>query len=468
MSFAINNVVVIGSGVMGAGIAAHMANNGLEVLLLDIVPFKFTADDQAQGWTESSPEWRNKLSNNALKELLKARRPVFTSEESFQRIKTGNLTDDLGLISEYDWILETIIEKLEIKIPLFKQIEQLRRKDSIITTNTSGIPIKHITSESSLEFKQYFMGTHFFNPPTYVKLMEIIPGAETLPEAVEFMKIFMRDRLNKSVLICKDTPNFVANRMAVAVSLNALHLAGKNNMRVEEVDALCGHAMARLRNPVFGTSDAVGLDTNFNVVTNLYKNVPNDERRDSFKYPLYAEKMLQKGWLGNKTGQGYYKTVIEADGSKRELVLDLATIEYRDRIEPDFPCLKAVEALDNPADKLKALLADRKNDRGSAFAWEVVSSDFIYAANRVLEICETFMDIDNAMKWGYFWRLGPFEAWDTLGVRETVTLMKEEGKLVPERIERMLAKGCESFYKEIDGVKCFYDFRTESYQPIPD
>jgi 3-hydroxyacyl-CoA dehydrogenase len=465
LSFKIENAVVIGSGVMGAGIVAHLANCGIEVLLLDILPPELTASDKEQGLTEASPEWRNQLSINALNKLLKSRRPVFTSEESFARVKVGNLVDDLPKVADYDWILETIIEKLEITRPLFAKIEKLRRPDSIVTTNTSGLPIKQITAGMTNEFKQHFMGTHFFNPPTYIRLLEIIPGVETLPEAVEFMKTFLTDRLAKDVLICKDTPNFIANRMGAATSLNAMHLAARMGMRIEEVDALCGHAMARLRTAVFRSSDAIGLDTNFNVTSNLYANVPNDERRDIFQYPKYAERMIEKGLLGAKVGQGYYKTVVNEDGSTKEMVLDLDTLEYREKITPDFPCLKAAEKLDNPADRLKVLVSD-KNDRGSLFAWEVVASDLIYAANRVLEICDTIMDIDNAMSWGYFWRLTPFQAWDSLGVKETVARMKEEGKPVPERIETMLAKGCDSFYKEIDGTRCYYDFRTESYQPI--
>lgn len=467
MSLKIDNAVVIGSGVMGAGIAAHLANCGLAVLLLDILPPELSANDKEQGLTEASPEWRNKLSIKALNGLLKSRRPVFTSEESFARVKVGNLNDDLPKVADYDWILETIIEKLEIKRPLFARIEKLRRPDSIVTSNTSGLPIKQITAEMTSEFKQYFMGTHFFNPPTYIRLLEIIPGEATLPEAVKFMKDFSTERLSKNVLICKDTPNFIANRMGSATSLNALHLAATMGMRVEEVDALCGQAMARLRTAVFRSSDAIGLDTNYNVVRNLYANVPDDERRELFHYPQYAERMIEKGMLGAKTGQGYYKTVIAEDGTKKEMVLDLDTLEYRDAITPDFPCLLAAEKLDNPADRLRVLISD-KNDRGSLFAWEVVASDLIYAANRVLEICDTIMDIDNAMDWGYFWRLTPFRAWDSLGLKETVVRMKEEGKPVPKRIETMLAKGCDSFYKEIDGTRCYYDFRTESYQPIND
>ncbi len=467
MNLKIEKAVVIGSGVMGAGIAAHLANCGLDVLLLDIIPMELSADDQDQGWSISSPEWRNKLSNQALKALQKSRRPVFTSEESFRRIKTGNLTDDLGKIGEYDWVLETIIEKLAIKIPLFKQIEKLRRHDSLITSNTSGIPIKHITADLTTDIKKYFMGTHFFNPPTYVKLLEIIPGEETLPEAVAFMKAFMRDRLHKSVLICKDTPNFVANRMATASNLNAMHVAARMGMKVEEVDALCGHAMARLRTAVFGTSDAVGLDTNYNVVKNLYENIPNDERREMFVLPAYTDKMIAKGWLGNKTGQGYYKTVIASDGTTRQMVLDLDTVEYRDRIEPDFPSLRAAEALEEPVAKLKALIGDG-SDQGSQFAWEIVSSDFVYAANRVGEICETLLDIDNAMKWGYFWRLSPFEAWDALGIKETTARMKREGKSIPSKIDVMLDKGFNHFYQEVEGVRSYYDFNTQTYQPITD
>ena len=324
---------------MGAGIAAHLANCGLDVLLLDILPPELSADDRKQGWNETSPEWRNKLSIQALAGLQKSRRPFFTSEESFARVKVGNLEDDLHRVADYDWILETIIEKLEIKRPLFDRIEKLRRPDSIVTTNTSGLPIKQITAGMTAGFKQHFMGTHFFNPPTYIRLLEIIPGEETLPEAVDFMKSFCTERLSKDVIICKDTPNFIANRMGSATNLNAIHLAVKMGMRVEEVDALCGHVMARLdrRFPLIGCHRA-GYQLNVVVFTPMS--------------PRIAETLHLTGRDGCKgmlgTGRsGLQRVIVRMELRKNWFLLDI----WNPGITPDFPRRRK---MDDPAERPEA------------------------------------------------------------------------------------------------------------------
>lgn len=464
MEYRINKAVVIGAGVMGVGIAAHLANCGIKVLLLDRLPAELSNREKRLGLSENAPAWRNKISQIGLNKLRQSKRPIFSSPESYARVKVGNTVDDLPDIGDYDWIIETIIEDLDLKKALFTQIERYRKKGTIVSTNTSGLPISKISSQFSEELKQHFLGTHFFNPPTYAKLMEIIPEKNTLPEIVQFMATFIKDRLGKSPLVVKDTPNFIANRLGIVTSINAFHLCLQKNMRVEEADALCGLAMGRMRSAIFGIADAVGLDTVYNVTRNIYENAPHDERRDIFIVPGYVKQMLQNNWLGDKTRMGFYKTERGPDGQDKQMVLDLNTVRYREKIEPDFPCLQAVARADKPAEKVKALIWG--NDPGALFAWEVLASDLIYSANRVGEIADTILDIDRAMKWGYYWRLGPFECWDAIGLGPSIIRMQDEGQVVPDKVQKMIEHGYDSFYIEKDGIRHYYDFEAETYLPV--
>lgn len=442
MSYKIERAVVVGAGVMGAGIAAHLANSGLEVLLLD----------------------RNGIAEKALRQLQGARHPVFASDASRDRVNCGNTEDDLPRIQGYDWIIETIIEDLEIKKNLYRQIEKQRRPDCIVSTNTSGLPLSQISQSFSEGLKQHFLGTHFFNPPTYVQLIELIPGPNSNPELISFMLEFCRETLKKRPLLVKDTPNFICNRLAIATVLNAFRLSRERGFKVEEVDALSGRAMGRMQSAIFATSDAVGLDTVCHVIRNLYTNAPDDENRAAFQVPQFAQKMLAQNLLGIKSGGGFYKKLKQADGSIKELALDLFTLEYRDRVEAAFPCLEAAQKLDKPAEKVQALLSG--SDPGSGFAWELLAADLLYTANRIGEVADTIVEIDQAMKWGYTWRMGPFECWDAIGLAPSIDRMKSESRSIPTRIEKMLAEGCESFYTYREGVKHYFDFRSNSYQMV--
>jgi 3-hydroxyacyl-CoA dehydrogenase len=308
------------------------------------------------------------------------------------------------------------------------------------------------------------LGTHFFNPPTYAQLVEIIPGQNTLPQVTQFMNGFIKNRLGKSPMVVKDTPNFIANRLGIVTSINTFNLCLQQGIRVEEADALCGKAMGRMSSAIFVMADAVGLDTVSKVIHNIYENAIDDERRESFIIPGYVEQMIQNNWLGDKTHMGFYKTEKDAEGEVRQMVLDINTVQYRERIEPNYPCLQAVAKVKNPAEKVWTLIYG--NDPGALFAWEVLASDLIYAANRVTEIADTIVEIDNAMKWGYYWRLGPFECWDAIGLRQSVARMNNTGKSVPSVVEKMLEKGYESFYIEKDGINHYFDFVTGSYQPV--
>ncbi len=462
MDYKIDNAVVIGAGVMGAGIAAHLANYGLKVLLLDRVPSGLSEKDSKIGMREDMPEWRNQIAAAGVNSLAKSKRPVLKSEESMKRISIGNTEDDIDKIGDYDWIIETIIEDLEIKKILYANIEMYRRKGSIVSTNTSGIPISHINAEFSDELMQHFLGTHFFNPPTYVPLIEIIPGKETFPQLVEYMCQFCNSRLEKQPLVVKDTPNFICNRLAIATVLNAFQLSKEKGITVEEADALCGKALGRHQGAVFGTADAVGLDTAYHVTQNIRENASHDERRETFFVPQYIEAMMEKNLLGNKSRAGFYKIQKDPGGAYKQMVLDLDTLKYRERMEPVFACLQAADKAGTPMEKVKAVIYG--NDPGSFFAWEILANDLVYAANRVGEIADTILDIDNAMKWGYTWRLGPFECWDAIGLSQSVDRMKKEKRAIPARIEEMLEQGYESFYIYREGARHYFDFRSNSYQ----
>lgn len=446
---------------MGTSIAALLANCGLKVLLLDLVPAGLCRADMDRGWREDMPEWRNQVASSNFARMASISGHFFLSPNCRNNITFGNMEDNIHEIGEYDWIIETIMEDVEVKACLFATIELHRRPDSIITTNTSGIPISQISREFSDEMAQHFLGIHFFNPTALIPLVEVIPGSETPTQLTAFMVRFLRERLGKRPLVVRDSPNFICNRLAAAFILNAFHRGQELGFTVEEIDALCGKSLGRSRGAVFHTADIVGLDTAALVTRNIRENVPHDEKRDSFVIPDFVRRMLDQNLLGDKTGQGFYRNSGKDDGPQ---VIDLNTLEYRPLVKPVFPCLEAAEQIEDVAGKVQAIIWG--DDPGSRFAWEILASDLNYAANRLGEIADSVEVIDKAMRWGYACQLGPFECWDAIGVQASVERMKKEGIPVARYVEEMLLFGCPSFYiSNPDGARYYYDFRSNSYQP---
>ena len=463
MSYEIKKAAVLGAGVMGATIAAHLTNAGIPCCLLDIVPFELTEADKKQGLTEKSPAWRNRFAANGLAGVTKSKPASFYSKKNASMIKIGNFEDNLNWLADVDWVIEVVIENLKIKQELFAKVEKIVKPDCIVTTNTSGLPIQDITAKSGAKFKERFLGTHFFNPPRYMKLLEIIPGEKTKKEIVDYMITFCEQVLGKGVVVCKDVPNFIGNRIGVFDISNAVNLMVEKKLKVEEVDAVIGKALGRPGTSIFGTLDLVGLDTGYHVMKNLYEAVPEDESRNLFVPLPFFDKMMELKWLGNKTKQGFYKKTKDAKGKKAKLVLDYNTMEYVAPTKPKYESVSEAKkkADDGVAASIRTVFFGK--DAASELAREYLCNNFIYAANRVPEICETIVGIDNAMKWGYNHQLGPFETWDAVGVKAAVEVMKQLKKKVPKKIEEMLKKGCESFYTKKEDGTYYYDFEKKGY-----
>ena len=463
MAYEIKKAAVLGAGVMGATIAAHLTNAGIECVLLDIIPFELTDADKAQGLTEKSPAWRNRFAANGLAGVLKSKPAGFYTKKNASMIRVGNFEDNLDWLADADWVIEVVIENLKIKQELFAKVEKVVRAGCIVTTNTSGIPIKDIAANFGSRLKEHFLGTHFFNPPRYMKLLEIIPGNETKPEVVAYMTRFCEQVLGKGVVICKDVPNFIGNRIGSFDISNAIHLMVEKDMKIDEVDAIIGKSLGRPGSAIFGTLDLVGLDTAHHVSTNLYAAVPDDEMREMFVQSEFMNKMLELKWLGNKTKQGFYKRTKDAKGKPGKLVLDYKTMEYVPSEKPRFQSVS--DARKKTDSGVLAMLKVMFNgtDVAAELTREYLCNNFIYAANRIPEICDNIVGIDNAIKWGYNHQLGPFETWDAIGVREAVEVMKKMKKKIPKKIEEMLKKGIESFYlKKEDGLY-YYDFEKKNY-----
>jgi len=376
-------------------------------------------------------------------------------------VKPGNFEDHLGWLADADWICEAVVENLKIKQELFARVEKVVRPDCIVSTNTSGIPIKDITAKFSPALKKHFLGTHFFNPPRYMKLMEIIPGEETDPAVVDFMVQFSERALGKGVVICKDVPNFVGNRIGVFDMSNAIHLMFEMGMKIDEVDAIVNKAIGRPGSAIFGTMDLVGIDTGYHVSNNLYAAVPNDEFRQMFAPLPYLEKMMERKLLGNKTKQGYYKKAKDEKGKSVKFMLDLETLEYVPAGKPRFDSISEASKKENVAEAIKTVFQGK--DKAAEFVRKYLCRNFVYAANRVGEICDNIVAIDNAMKWGYNHQLGPFETWDAVGVKEAVEVMKELKLDVPKKVEEMLSKGFASFYQKRSDGLYYYDFKKKDY-----
>jgi 3-hydroxyacyl-CoA dehydrogenase len=441
--------VVLGAGTMGARIAAHFANAGLPCVLLDIV---------APGAT--NPADRNKIVQAGLEAAKKSKPAAFFTASLAEKVSIGNFDDDLSRVAEADWIIEVVAENLEIKRRLLERVAQFRKPGSIVTTNTSGLPVHLIAEGMSDEFQRHWCGTHFFNPPRYLKLVEVIPGPQTSPEVIETLRDFCDRRLGKGVVLAKDTPNFIANRIGTFSMLNALRLLGDLDMTVEEVDACTGPAVGWPRSATFRTADLVGLDVLTHVIKNIYETAPDDESRERYKVPALLADMTKRGWLGDKTGQGFYKKT-KGDGAKEILTLDVKTMEYRPKQKAKFASLEAAKGIEDTKERLRSLvgpiLAGQRGDKAQQFLWLALSETCLYASRRVPEIADSVAEVDRAMRWGFGWELGPFEIMDAIGVKEFAAQVQKEGRAVPSLLERVLAHGRRGFYESAKGVTTVFD-----------
>jgi 3-hydroxyacyl-CoA dehydrogenase len=467
MSYTINRAAVIGAGTMGAAIAAHLANVGIPSYLLDIVPRAPTEKEQEMGLTLDDPAVRNRIVNEGFERCVKARPANFYTQDGVRLITLGNLDDNFDWIAEADWIVEAIVERLDIKQQLMARIDEVRRPDSIVSTNTSGIPIHQIADGRSESFQQHFLGTHFFNPPRYLKLLEIIPHAKNSPELVAFMKEFGTTMLGKGVVICKDTPNFVANRMISIAGSHGFAYALDSGYTFEEVDAITGPAIGRPKTGTFRLNDLVGIDVMEHVGRNLYDAIPHDPYREVLRHEkmgALTATMVEKGWLGNKSGQGFYKRTF-VDGERQFWILNPDTMEYEPPVKPRFDSVGKALKADSPAEKLKIMAY--ADDRAGQYAWHLLTRTAVYAAACIPEISDDIVSVDNACKWGFVWELGPFETWDAIGVGQSVERLKAEGVEIPAWVEEMLAGGFETFYQQENGVAVgYYDPATKGYKPI--
>ena len=461
MKISIQKAVVLGAGTMGARIAAHFANAGLPCILLDIVPPDLKPD--------APHAERNRFARNGLEAAKKSRPAAFFSSSLAERIALGNFDDDLQRCAEADWIIEVVAENLEIKRNLLARVAQFRKPGAIVTTNTSGLPVHLIAEGLSEEFQQHWAGTHFFNPPRYLKLVELIPGPKTRPEVLETLADFCDRRLGKGVVVAKDSPNFIANRIGTFSMLNALRLMSDLDMTVEEVDACTGPAVGWPKSATFRTADIVGLDVLVHVVKNIHETAPNDESRDRYKVPALVEEMARRGWLGDKTGQGFYKKV-KGEGEREILTLDTKAMDYRPRQKARFASLEAGKAIDDTRQRLRALvgpiLEGQTGDKAQQFLWGALSETCSYAARRVPEISDSLADVDRAMRWGFGWELGPFEMVDALGVDAFAARLRKEGRPVPALIEKLLASGRKSFYQSEKGNTTVFDLGASGVRKV--
>ncbi len=460
----IRNVAVIGSGIMGTGIAAQLANAGFDVLLMDIVPKELTGDEKKKGLDLNSPQVRNRIATDNLKKALKAKPAAFYHPSFAKRIKTGNVEDHMPDIKNYDWIIEAVPERLDIKKNVFDQVEKYRSEGSLVSSNTSGIPIRLMAEGRSEDFRKHFLGTHFFNPVRYLPLLEIIPTPDTLPQVVNFFMEFGDKYLGKTTVLAKDTPAFIANRIGIYGIMDIFHLMKPLGLKVEEVDKLTGTVMGRPKSATFRTADIVGLDTLAHVANGLYENVPGDEAHDLFQLPGFVRKMLEKNMLGDKTGGGFYKK-IKKDGKKEILALDLDSLEYRPQVKVKFPTLEA--AKNEPDLRKRFRIFVSGEDLAAEFYRKTLSGLFAYVSHRIPEIADALYQIDDAMRAGFGWKLGPFEMWDAVGLEKGIELAENTGRNIAPKVKKMAENGVHSFYKVENGTRYYYDFDKETYVAVP-
>ena len=460
MKRSIKKVAVIGSGIMGSGIACHFANIGLEVLLLDIIPNSLTDAETKKGLTLDDKVVRNRLVNDHLTNALKSKPSPIYHPSFASRISTGNTTDDMAKIASCDWIIEVVVERLDIKKLVFEQIDKFRKPGTLVTSNTSGIPIQFMSEGRSDDFQQHFCGTHFFNPARYLKLFEIIPGPKTSQEVLDFLSSYGEKFLGKTSVIAKDTPAFIGNRIGIFGIQSLFHQVKEMGLTVEEVDKLTGPVIGRPKSATFRTVDVVGLDTLVHVANGIYENCPNDEAHELFKLPEFVSKMMENKWLGSKTGQGFYKKE-----GKDILTLDLNTLEYRANKKASFATLELTKTIEKPIDRFKVLITGK--DKAGEFYRKNFASMFQYCSNRIPEITDAFYKIDDAMKAGFGWGNGPFEIWDAIGVEKGIELMKAEGYQPASWVTDMLAAGNTSFYSVKEGATHFYSISNKKVEKIP-
>lgn len=461
----INSVAVLGSGIMGSRIACHFANIGVKVLLLDIVPKELTEEEKKKGITTDSSLFKNRIVNTALQNTLKANPSSIYKKSFASQIRTGNFSDNMKDVSGCDWIIEVVVENLDIKKKIFEEVEKFRQPGTLITSNTSGIPIHLMKEGRSADFKKHFCGTHFFNPPRYLRLLEIIPTKDTDPEVIDFLLNYGFKFLGKETVLCKDTPAFIANRIGVFSIMNLFHLVEKMGLTVDEVDKLTGPVAGRPKSATFRTCDVVGLDTLVKVANDLYARCQDDEARESFKLPGYVQQIVNNNWLGDKTGQGFYKKTKGKDGKSEILSLDLKTLEYKPKSKVKFATFDQAKAIDDLRERLKMLVNGK--DKAGEFYRASFYSVFQYISNRIPEIADHIYLIDDALCAGFGWELGPFATWDALGVQETVKQMEAAGMRPAQWVYDFLKAGNTSFFSSANGTKLYYDIPSHSFKPVP-
>ena len=461
----INEVAVLGSGVMGSRIAAHFANIGCKVYLLDIVPRELNDSEKQKGLTLQDAVVRNRIANDNLQNVLKAKPSPIYKNDFASRITTGNFDDNMNWLSNVDWIIEAVVENLEIKKKVFENVEKFRKPGTLVTTNTSGIPIHLMNEGRSEDFQKHFCGAHFFNPPRYLQLLEIIPTPKTSQEVIDFLMWYGDLYLGKTTVLCKDTPAFIANRIGVFSIMAVFKLKKELGLTIKEIDTLTGPLTGKPKSATFRTADVVGIDTLLKVANNVYNDCPNDEARDLFEIPDYVNKLVENNWLGDKTGQGFYKKSKDEKGEKIILELDTETFEYKPSPKSNMPSVTAAKPIENLKERIKVLVSGK--DKASEFLRSLNYYIFQYSSNRIPEISDELYKIDDAMRAGFGWELGPFETWDALGVQKTVDKMIEANMKPADWVLKMLEGGFTSFYKYENGKKKFYDITSNSYKEIP-
>jgi len=456
MPYQIRKAAVLGAGVMGAAIAAHLANVGIPSLLLDIVP-------------PGAGQDRDKVAHTGLEKAMSARPAAFYNKKAAKLVTIGNIEDDLGELSSVDWIIEAVVERLDIKRSLYARVEQVLAPGTIVTSNTSGLPAHLLTEGRSEAFQRNFLITHFFNPVRYMRLLELVPGVDTAPEVLQFIQDFSTEVLGKGVVLCKDTPNFIANRIGVYGFMSTLHMALNEGYTVGEVDTILGPNMGRPKSAVFRTADISGLDTLVHVADNLYENAPNDEQRETFRMPEVVREMVRRGWLGEKSGQGFYKRIKNPGGESTILELNLKTLEYEPQQKVRFPSIGAARNIDDPVQRMLTILA--ADDRAGVLARETTADSLIYAANRAPEIADSIVAVDEAMRWGFNFDMGSFEAWDVLlqhpEVLQKVLQERPDPQELPELVQRVKYEGQGTFYAGTPADRQFFDFHSSSYKSVP-